>query len=62
MTNILRWNFQRGVYTAVCFGIRCVTLPKIFKVEFSQKLLNGESTKTNICPELYAFLLPAASL
>lgn len=62
VTNILRWNFQRELDTAVCFGIRCVTLPKNLKVEISLKLLNGESTKTNICHELYAFLLPDASL
>ena len=53
VANILRWNFQGELDTAVWFGIRCVTLPKIFlKVEFSQKLPNDESTKANICHKL----------
>lgn len=62
MANVLRRDFQRESDTAVWFGIRCVTLPKIFlKVEFSQKLPNDESTDANICHKLYVILLPDAS-
>lgn len=57
LANILRWNFHRELDTAVWFGSRCQTLPKIFfKMEFTEKL-----PKASVFHKLYAILLPDAS-